>query len=170
MTFLELRDDLARIESLNPAGGEAREPVHVHPVQESGAEVLSGTLVFELDGRRHEVGPGESITIPPGTPHRFWNEGDEDAESVQWFRPALDIAAFFETLFVLAQRDALTADGMPTTMQLAVMVPEFGQEIRPVRPPWPVLRAVTGLLAPIARRRGHRARLAAGDDGEAALI
>jgi hypothetical protein len=39
------------------------------------------------------------------------------------------------------------------------MVPEFGDEIRPVSPPWPVLRAVAALLAPIARRRGYRPRL-----------
>jgi hypothetical protein len=169
MTFVELRDELLRTESINPPGG-TQEPVHVHPVQESGAEVVSGSLVFEVDGERRVIGPGESITIPADTRHRFWNEGEEDAHSVQFFRPALDIAAFFETLFALAQRDALKADGMPPTLQLAVMVPEFGHEIRPASPPWPVLKALTAVLAPIARRRGYRARLAAEDDGEPAPV
>jgi len=99
--------------------------------------------------------------VPPNTPHRFWNDGVEDAHSVQFFRPALDIASFFETIFALAQQGKLDAKGMPRPMQLAVMVPEFGDEIRPVSPPWPLLRAVTAVLGPIARMRGHRARVSA---------
>jgi hypothetical protein len=44
---------------------------------------------------------------------------------------------------------------MPSLLQLAVMIPEFSQEIRPTRPPWPVQQALAALLAPIARRRGY---------------
>jgi quercetin dioxygenase-like cupin family protein len=160
MTFVELRDDLLRVDSVNPPTSQ-REPVHVHPKQESGADVLAGTLVFEVAGEQRRIGPGETIRIPPNTPHRFWNDGSEDARSIQFFRPALDIAAFFETMFTLAQRDELDAKGMPRPLQLAVMVPEFGNEIRPTSPPWPVLKALTAILAPVARRRGYRARPAA---------
>lgn len=46
MTFVELRKEVLRIESLNPPTGE-REPAHVHPKQKSGAEVVSGSLAFE---------------------------------------------------------------------------------------------------------------------------
>jgi quercetin dioxygenase-like cupin family protein len=158
MTFIELNDDVLRIDSVNPPTDE-REPVHVHPKQRSGAEVLAGSLVFEVQGRQRRLGPGDTIEIPANTPHRFWNDGDEDARSVQFFRPALDIASFFETLFVLAREDELDAKGMPRPLQLAVMVPEFGDEVRPAAPPWPILRVLAAALAPIARRRGYRARL-----------
>jgi len=158
MTFVELSYDTLRIDSINPAGVDGREPLHIHPKQVSGAEVLAGGLVFEVDGERRPVDAGESISIPAGTVHRFWNEGDEDAHSIHSFRPALDIADFFETLFALANAGELDAKGMPKLLQLAVMVPEFGDEIRPVSPPWPVLQALTAVLAPIARARGYRAR------------
>jgi mannose-6-phosphate isomerase-like protein (cupin superfamily) len=161
MTFVELGDDTLRIDSINPAGVEEREPLHTHPMQKSGAEVIAGELVFEVNGERRTLGPGESITIPAGIVHRFWNEGDEDAHSIQSFRPALDIADFFETLFALANAEELDPKGMPKLLQLAVMVPEFGDEIRPVSPPWPVLQVLTAVLAPIARARGYRARSAA---------
>jgi mannose-6-phosphate isomerase-like protein (cupin superfamily) len=161
MTFVEWSADILRIDSVNPAGVDQREPLHTHPMQESGAEVLTGQLIFEVEGQRREVAAGESITIPAGTVHRFWNEGDEDAHSVQSFRPALDIADFFETLFALANAGELDAKGMPKLLRLAVMVPEFGDEIRPVSPPWPVLQIVTTVLAPIARRRGYRPRVPA---------
>jgi quercetin dioxygenase-like cupin family protein len=160
MTFVELRDELLRIDSVNPPTAD-REPVHVHPRQESGAEVVSGSLVFEVSGERCELAAGDAIRVPPNTPHRFWNEGAETAHSIQFFRPALDIASFFETLFLLAQQGKLDKNGMPRPLQLAVMVPQFGDEIRPARPPWPILRVLTTVLGPIARLRGYRAKLRA---------
>ena len=77
-----------------------------------------------------------------------------------FFRPALAIAAFFETLFTLGQRGELTAGGAPSLLQTAVMVPEFGNVIRLTTPPWPVVRALCTVLRPLARRRGYTARLA----------
>lgn len=160
MTFVELREELLRIDSVNPPTDE-REPVHVHPKQESGAEVLSGSLVFEIAGEQQRLAVGETIRVPTNTPHRFWNDGSEDARSIQFFRPALDVASFFETMFALAQQGKLDEKGMPRPLQLAVMVPEFGAEIRPVSPPWPVLRALTAVLGPIARLRGYHGRVSA---------
>lgn len=154
MTFIELREELLRIESLNPPT-DLREPAHIHPKQVSGAEVISGSLVFEVEGEETRLGPGESIEIEPGLKHRFWNDGQEMAKSVQFFRPALDIASFFETMFTLAERDEIRDNGLPSVLQLAVMVPRFGDEIRPVSPPWPVLKALTTGLGPVAKLRGY---------------
>ncbi len=160
LRFVESRPGLLRIESVNPPGSE-REPVHIHPRQTSGAEVIRGALVFEVEGREHRLTPGESITVPPGVRHRFWNDGEEDALSLQFFEPALDTAAFFETLFALTAAGEIDAKGMPKPLALALLVPEFGEEIRPVSPPWPVLRALAAVLAPVARARGHRPRITA---------
>jgi mannose-6-phosphate isomerase-like protein (cupin superfamily) len=160
MTFIELREELLRIDSVNPNSSE-REPAHVHPKQESGAEVVSGSLVFEVEGEERRVDPGKSISIAANTPQGFWNEGEEDAHSIQYFRPALDIASFFETFFALANQGKLDAKGMPRPLQLAVMVPEFEDEIHPLSPPWPLSRALTAVLAPIGRARGYRGRVTA---------
>lgn len=156
MTFVELREELLRIDSVNPHNAAEREPGHVHPKQESGAEVISGTLTFEVEGKERRVGPGESISIAANTPHRFWNEGDEDAHAIQFFKPALDIASFFETFFALAQQDKLDSKGMPRPLQLAVLIPEFEDELRPLSPPWPLLKTLAAVLGPLARARGYR--------------
>ncbi len=160
MTFVELEPEELRIDSVSPASGE-REPLHVHPKQESGAKLLSGSLVFEVDGAQRRLEPGEAISIPADTPHRFWNDGEQDAHWSGYFRPALASAEFFETLFALAGEGKLDAKGMPRPLQLAVMVPEFADEIRPLSPPWPVLRVVAAILAPLARARGYSGRIAA---------
>lgn len=161
LKFLTISPQELRIETLNPPSS-IREPAHVHPHQETGAEVLSGTLVFEVQGDRRDVSAGETITIPANTPHHFWNDGPSDARSIQFFRPALDTAAFFETLFALAQRDQLDENGMPKLLPLLAMVGEFADEIRPLSPPWPLLRALATALGPIARARGHAGRVTVG--------
>ena len=158
MTLISTDPAELQLDTVNPATA-VREPMHVHPHQASGAELLSGSLIFEVAGERRRIVAGEKITIPANTPHRFWNEGPDDARAIQFFRPALDIAAFFETLFVLAQTGQLARSGMPKPLALIAMVPEFGDEIRPTSPPWPVLQAVARLLGPVARARGHHGRL-----------
>jgi quercetin dioxygenase-like cupin family protein len=160
MTFISRSQDELRIDSINPPNG-VREPPHVHPLQQSGCEVLSGVLVWEVAGVRRSVAAGEAITVPANTPHSFWNEGPDDAHAIMFLRPALNAADFFATLFELARRDELDSRGMPKPLALATMVNEFGDTIRPVRPPWPVLRAVATALGPIAKARGYHAGLRA---------
>jgi quercetin dioxygenase-like cupin family protein len=160
MTFISQSPDELRIDSISPPTG-VREPRHVHPVQESGCEVLSGVLVWEVAGVRRFVAAGEAITVPANTAHTFWNEGPDDAHAIQFLRPALNAADFFETLFELARRDELDSRGMPKLLAVASMVTEFGDTIRPVSPPWPVLRALAAALGPIAKARGYHAGLRA---------
>jgi quercetin dioxygenase-like cupin family protein len=159
MVFLqtgqETNGGLLRNESYVPPAGDA-EPEHTHPFQESGAEVISGSVRFRVGSEERSLKAGESITIPAGTPHFFWNDGDEEAHFVGWFRPALKIERFFESFFGLAQDGKLNEKGLPSMLQLAVMVPHFGDEIRLTSPPWAVQRATFGALAPIGRLLGYR--------------
>ena len=163
MRFVRIHQDELQIETMNPPTDE-REPEHVHPQQQSGAEVRSGSLVFELAGKPRRVGPGGSITIPPNAPHRFWNDAEEEAHWVQFFRPALAIAAFFETYFELARRGDLTEGGDIPLLQVAAMVPQFRDEIRLTRPPWPIVHTASLLLGPVARLRGYRGVLEYGSE------
>ena len=156
VTGAETGGELLRIECFNPPTG-ADEPTHVHPRQESRAEVLSGVLRFRVGSESCDVGPGETRTIAPGVPHGFGNHGTEPAHWIQEFRPALRSAEFFESLFALGARGALDDHGMPSLLQLSVSVPAYADEIRVTRPPWAVQRALFALLAPVTRRRGLRA-------------
>lgn len=159
MVFLERSDDLLRIESHNPPTN-VREPEHVHPHQESRSLVLAGEIHFTVAGETQVLRAGDEVIVPAGVPHYFWVEGDEEARSIQEFRPALDTQAFFETFFALARDDKLDDRGVPGLLQLAVSVPEFGDEIRLTRPPWALQRVLFGLLRPLALVCGRRARYA----------
>ena len=154
-TGKETNGELLRNESYNPPAGDA-EPEHTHPFQESGAEVISGSLRFRVGSEERSLKAGESIIIPANTPHFFWNDGDEEAHFIGWFRPALKIDCFFESFFGLAQDGKLDEKGLPPMLQLAVMVPHFADEIRLTSPPWAMQRAIFGALAPIARLLGYQ--------------
>ncbi|MFN8512210.1 MAG: cupin domain-containing protein [Chloroflexia bacterium] len=149
---------LLRIETFNPRG--PAEPEHVHPLQESNARVLAGALHFNVRGRVQVVRAGETIVIPANTPHNFWNDGEEVAQAIQEFRPALRTEDFFETYFALARDGKLNAQGMPPSLlHLAVLTAAYWEVIRVTRPPVPVQRIFATLLAPLGRWRGYRAQL-----------
>lgn len=154
LTAADTDGRLLRIETVNPPTG-IPEPTHVHPYQETSAEVSAGVLRFVVDGKERRVGPGEKVTIPAGVPHHFSSDGDVDAVAIQEARPALRLAEFFETYFDLAQRGELDEHGKPSVLRFAALGPEFASELRLVQPPWPLQRALFALLGPLARRRGY---------------
>lgn len=55
---------------LAPGGGT---PPHRHHTYEERFHVNEGTLVVEVDGIEHVLGPGESACAPAGSVHRFVN-------------------------------------------------------------------------------------------------
>ena len=51
---------------------------HVHKLRTEHWSVISGTATIQLDEQIGEYGPGESISVPMGTPHQIANRGSED--------------------------------------------------------------------------------------------
>ena len=75
---------------------------HVHPYQTERFTIVAGEVSFEAGGRRFTAGAGEEVVVGPGTPHRFWNAGVEDARFRCEVRPALafeSLIEFFAALF-----------------------------------------------------------------------
>jgi transcriptional regulator with XRE-family HTH domain len=57
-------------------GGSGDPPMH-EPGSRETAVVLTGTLALVVDGRRHELRSGDSVTFDADLPHHFENEGEE---------------------------------------------------------------------------------------------
>jgi transcriptional regulator with XRE-family HTH domain len=56
-------------------GGRADPPMH-EPGSRETVVVLDGALALVLDGGRHELREGDSVTFDADLPHHFENEGD----------------------------------------------------------------------------------------------
>jgi quercetin dioxygenase-like cupin family protein len=74
-------------------------PDHVHKEQEERLEVLEGRISCRIAGRHRELGPGETLTIPPGVYHAVWSSDPSGSRSIGEFRPALDMQELFERSF-----------------------------------------------------------------------
>lgn len=83
--------------------GGSPPPPHYHPAQDEEFEVKSGRLTAVIDGNEHKLGPGETTTIPRGTPHKMWNAGDETAVALWRTRPAGRTLEWFETVDRLSE-------------------------------------------------------------------
>jgi quercetin dioxygenase-like cupin family protein len=130
---------------------------HRHPALVERFTVLDGELTLKLDGRTSILREGESAVIEAGAWHDWWNASDRDARVRVEITPGERFALMIETMFGLARLGNTNAKGMPDPLQLALTAREFSDVIVFRKPPAPLQRAVFGVLAPIARRRGYRA-------------
>lgn len=130
---------------------------HIHPLQEERFEVIAGTLRGRVAGRELSSGPGETIVIPKGTPHVWWNSGDEELHVVVEVRPALRFEDFFETFFGLAQDGKVNPKtGLPNPFRLALIMRRYRNELVLARPSRPMQTLLFGALAPIGRLLGYK--------------
>ena len=129
---------------------------HVHPHQSERFEVLSGRLGLRVGREEIEAGPGEVHTVAPGTPHRFWNAGEEEARFVCEVRPALDFESLIETMFTLAAEGKTNRKGMPNPLRLAVIARAHFDTVRLPFPPAWLQRAALALGAPLGGLMGYR--------------
>jgi quercetin dioxygenase-like cupin family protein len=141
---------------------------HVHPNQEERFQVLRGTVGIRSGRERIEAGPGQRITIPAGTPHRFWNAGDEEAHFVCEIRPALGFERLIETMFSLAADGKTGRNGMPSPLRLAVIARHHFDDVRLPFPPAALQRIGLALGAPLGRALGYEATYEPAPAGELA--
>lgn len=62
-------------ERVPPGGAEAR---HYHRHAQQFFYVLSGRATMELPEKTLSIGPRQGMSVPPNTPHRLLNQGDQD--------------------------------------------------------------------------------------------
>ncbi len=140
---------------VEPGGAVAAE--HVHPSQTEQFIVKKGELCLQNGGNEEMYNAGDETTIPPGTSHVWWNSGSSELHVRVELRPASRFDAFLRSLFALAQDDKTDAQGLPNTLQLAVMMQEYADVIYPSSPPRSLQKILFAVLAPIGRALGYEA-------------
>lgn len=133
-------------------------PLHVHPLQEERFKAVSGAFALQVGEECRSLGEGEEAVVPPGTPHRWWNEAeDKETRVLVELRPALNSEIFFETLYGLARDGKTDENSAPNLLQQAVTLNGVNKgEIYLARPPIPVQKVFLAMLAPVGRLLGYR--------------
>jgi len=167
LTFLATRrettGELLRFEHIFAPGGFVP-AAHLHPQQEERFEVLSGSPRFRVGEEERAARPGETLVVPPGVPHTWWNAGGDETRVVVEVRPALRTEVIFETHYGLARDGKLNKKALPNPLSAAVLAQEFEDEVRVApqkdillsRLPVPVIAILIAVLAPLGRLLGYR--------------
>ena len=123
---------------------------HVHPVQEEQFTVVSGLMRFRVGrlGRRSILAhPGDTVRMPPGTPHWFGNPGSQVSHARVAVRPALRTQELFEMTGKLSLAGHLGRTQLPRLTDLARIVLEYQREVAVPNVPGFMVKA---LLSPLA--------------------
>jgi mannose-6-phosphate isomerase-like protein (cupin superfamily) len=142
--------------TLAPLGRVGGVP-HKHEASERFT-IRSGRLSLWFGPVRRELGPGESVEVPPGATHYVFNDGDEEVRASVVVRPARNFETFFETVFAIAARRRFKAfRGLPPPLHGALLADTYG--VYGPALPIAVQRPLVRPLAALARRRGYPAAL-----------
>jgi quercetin dioxygenase-like cupin family protein len=152
-----LNDEGRAVAELTAAPGARAVGVHFHPALVERFSVEEGELTVLRDGQKSVLRAGEGAEIQPNVWHDWWNEGDATAIVHVEVTPGERFVHMIETLFGLARQGHVNKRGMPHPLQVALFASEFSDVIVFRKPPVAVQRALFGILAPLARRRGYRA-------------
>ena len=102
----------------------ARVPIaHSHDAYDETIYGLKGVLTWTVDGRVHDVGPGEVLCIPRGVVHRFDNTSGADATMLGVVTPGLLSPDYFRELAALV---SATAGGPPDLSAIADVMRRHG--------------------------------------------
>lgn len=135
-------------------GGE-----HVHDNCEEHFEVRAGQITFLADGEERTLGPGEELTVPAGTWHRWWNPGEDEVRLRTRVEPALDFERALMAFWGLCADGHVDEVGTPSPLLGSLVATRFRREIRFREPPDAMQRVLFPVLAFVARRRGLEATI-----------
>ena len=140
--------------TVQPNGSVAA--AHVHPYQSERFEIEAGTFAFKVAGNEIVARPGESVLVPAGSSHKFWNAGETEAVFVTEVRPALQFERLLETMFALAGDGKTNKKGMPNPLRLAVIASAHFDDVRLPFPPAWMQKVGLAMGAPMGRLLGFR--------------
>ena len=129
---------------------------HSHPRQEERITVLAGTVCYRIRRQTVRLDAGDTLVLPPGTPHAFWNDTDAEAHVVAELRPALRTETALETICGLCRDGKTSRRGVTAPLQAIAMLDAFADEVGVPALPRAAQRRLVAALAPLARWWGYR--------------
>jgi quercetin dioxygenase-like cupin family protein len=131
---------------------------HVHPGQEERFTVVQGRLRFRVGRRSRVVGPGQSVTVPAGTPHHFANAGPTEAFVLVETRPAMQMQELLQVAGEIARDQHGRPRRLPRPVDLLLFMDEFRSEVQAPFLPGRLVRLVVRAVAQLAALTGADAR------------
>lgn len=137
---------------LRPGGGMVGR--HYHPNLKEVFKVIEGRVTYTLDGQQQVAAPGDTVIIPAGRLHDFWNPDASEALVRVDVQPAGRFAELIKNGFGLAQDGKTDSTGKPSLLQIALLAREFDDVIRYDKGPRLIQQLLFLALTPLAKLKG----------------
>lgn len=126
-------------------------PLHFHKTFSEKFEVLQGILYLQVGKEKHILKRGESILVPKGTPHRFYNINNDLVKFEITFQPGhVGMENFIKIIYSLAQDGLTDKKGKPNSFAHLATILVLSDSNAP---------GMLSLLSPIIRmvaRKAHK--------------
>jgi len=147
-----------RLEVEGRATAAVGPPMHVHHVQDEAITVIEGRMGYQLAGEDpREAGPGETVVLPRGVAHRWWNAGTTELRSTGWLAPADNAEFYLTEMFVSISR---STNGRPSLFDVAFLMTRYRSEFDMMEIPVFVKRIGFPIVLAIGRLLGKYRRFA----------
>lgn len=156
VTAEDSKGELLRAELWVTPSGEGP-PLHYHPVQTETFNVIKGEMNLICNGKDLILKAGESYTVLPNTPHKFWNGGKAEVIAMVELKPALKTEFFLETIYSLdMQGKTNKKTGLPGLLQFSAILNECYGELFVVGPPIPAQKFMAKVIGGFAKLIGYK--------------
>jgi mannose-6-phosphate isomerase-like protein (cupin superfamily) len=91
-------------------------PLHVHLREREQGYVAAGTLGAIVGGKEITAKTGESVDLPAGIPHRWWNAGETLLEFNGRAVPVVDLDRYLQAIFAVLNA---STSGRPSLFYMA---------------------------------------------------
>jgi quercetin dioxygenase-like cupin family protein len=147
-----------------PFAGEHAVPAHVHTAYMETFEILKGRARYRLGSETKTASAGERVAMPPMVPHVHpWSDSDEELHvrqvadanppDLRGLNASLQAAI---TIQGLAKAGRVNAKGLPSLLQLGVLIDTTMPATYLAGPPIALQRVLFGTLGWLGRLAGYR--------------
>lgn len=142
--------------TVTPGGRLAAPIMHIHPKQNETFVIFQGHLRTIVAGVEQVYGPGETVLIPAGAPHIWFNaSGHEPVRFLIRFDHPGAWELLFASIFDAARRGKTRPDGSMPLLPMAVALHLYPDHFYLAGPPIWLQKLVFALLYPVGRLLGH---------------
>lgn len=131
-------------------------PRHLHPTLAEHWQLEQGRVRYRVGDQEGTLEAPGRLSIPAGVPHSFQSDGA--IRTIAENAPAGRFEDFLETVYALARAGKTNKKGRPNLLRAAVIARAHLDDYALPFPPLALQRLLFGLLAPLGRLLGYRAR------------
>jgi len=118
-------------------------PLHVHFHEREEGVVKEGTLGVQVGKEKMVVHTGESVVLPAGVVHNWWNAGDDMLVFNGQAAPAVDLDRYIQAIFAVLNA---SPSGRPSIFYIAHIAWRHRHSQAFAIPPRPIQRVVFPLI------------------------